>query len=260
VNPAKSWRKLKLGYSNSLFTPLQNVIAGGNTQMCITLRSVGTPEWNKIQVRPQGSTTAVVALSNYISGSVAGFTTFCIPLSAFAGYNFGSISFIEVPYSNGAGAFEIHLSKIEFTGGTTPFLWFGDPHTANYHDGGTGSSSTLPTVLIAGQPCSASKVSREEGNTDNISNFENTRISAYPNPFKEQLNFEFSVADDSEVSLEIFSITGAKIATIFNGKAEKEVVYYNTFEPGNLASGFYIYRLKTTTSLITDKVLLTRLE
>jgi hypothetical protein len=60
INPAKSWRKLKLGYSStSLWTPTQNVTAGGNNQLCVTLRTVGTPEWSKIQIRPQGTSNTM---------------------------------------------------------------------------------------------------------------------------------------------------------------------------------------------------------
>jgi len=254
VNPAKSWRKLKLGYSSTnLYSPMQNVSAGGNTQMCVTLRTAGTPEWNKIQIRPQGSSSAAVTLSNYISGSIASFTTFCIPLSAFSGFNFSSMSLIEIPYSNGANPFEIHIAKIEFTGGTTPFLWFGDPHTNNIHDGQSGSTSALTATLVPGTSCGSSKM-EDEANLKHDEPF----LSVYPNPFRDELTFEFSTGADSDVLLELFSITGAKIAVIYEGMANGSVVYKETFKSVNLSPGVYFYRLKTNNSIITDKALMTR--
>jgi hypothetical protein len=255
VNPAKSWRKLKLGYSSTnLYSPMQNVTSGGNNQLCITLRSVGTPEWNKIQVRPQGSSTAAVSLGSYISGAVASFTTFCIPLSAFSGYNFSSISYMEIPYSNGANPFEIHISKIEFKGGTTPFLWFGDPKTNNIHDGQSGSTSALIATLVPGTSCSSAKMADGEATVRSGETF----ITASPNPFKDQLNFEFSVSSDTEVLLEIFNVTGSKLATVFEGKVEAGHVLQKSFSPAGLSTGIYIYHLRTNEIVVTEKVMLTR--
>ena len=225
--------------------------------MCITLRAVGTPQWSKLQVRPQGNSASAVVLGDYISGSVSNYTTFCIPLSAFNGFDFTSISLIEIPYSNGAAAFEIHISRIEFTGGTNPFLWFGDPKTNNAHDGQSGSTSALIATLVPGQSCTSSKRARQEIGIA-VNGDENTYIKAYPNPFKDHLNFEFSVAEDSEVSLEVFSITGARIATIYEGMATGNIIYNESFQPGDLSTGVYFYRLKTNGYVITEKVLMER--
>ncbi len=255
VNPSKSWRKLKLGYSSTnLYSPKKNVSASGNNQLCITLRTVGTPEWNKIQIRPQGSSGAAVTLGNYISGSKPNWTTICIPLSAFSGFNFTQIAYMEIPYSNGAGAFEIHIQRIVFSGGGSPFLWFGDPHTNNKYE----ASSGLDVTLIQGAACGFNKLSDENLANQFTNNSEELMLNAYPNPFKEQLNFEFSVAEDSDVTLELYSISGAKITTLFEGNAKGSVLYKETFHPDNLSSGFYIFRLKTATSVITGKVLMTR--
>jgi len=154
VNTQKSWKKLKFGYDpGSLFSPKQNVSSGGNNQLCITLRDpLGTAEWNKIQIRPSGSSSAQVTLSNHVPAQPGtDWFTICIPMSAFNSFNFTQLSFMELPYSNGADAFEIHIKNIKFIGGSSPFLWFGDAKTDNYHDGNTGSS--LITALIAGAPC-----------------------------------------------------------------------------------------------------------
>ncbi|GIV33050.1 MAG: hypothetical protein KatS3mg031_0585 [Chitinophagales bacterium] len=241
INPAKSWRKLKLGYSSSLWSPKQNVTASGNTQMCITLRSTGTVEWNKLQVRPQGSSSGAVVLGNYISGSQPDWTTICIPLGHFNTGVFSSLSFIEIPYSDGANAFELDIQKIQFTGGTYPFLWFGDPHTSNVHDGQSGSNSALIANLIQGYPCASPKREAQEHNrfTD-----PEVYLHAYPNPFEHKLRIEFSLPITEKVLLEFIAIDGRKVAKLYEGPVEAQRVYQVDFQPEELLpEGMYFYRL-----------------
>lgn len=253
VSPSKSWRKLKLGYSaNSVYTPKQNVIAGGNNQLCITLRAVGTPEWNKIQVRPQGSSSAVV-LGNYISGSQPNWTTICIPLSAFGSFNFSQIAYMELPYSSGANAFEIHLQKVEFSGGSSPFLWFGDPKTNNKYE----ATSGLNVSLVAGQLCNNyNKKDGSELANSVLNNSEENYLNAFPNPFKQQVNIEFSVATDERVRVEIAAVDGRIIETLFEGNANAGEVRRLEFNAGTLADGMYFYRLITESGVVENRKLL----
>lgn len=77
-----------------------------------------------------------------------------------------------------------------------------------------------------------------------------TRISqaesemiAFPNPFNDRIFFDFQLMDDSEVQLEIFDITGSKIATVYNGTVLADVRYRFEYVPEYPHSGTYIYRL-----------------
>jgi hypothetical protein len=152
--PDTKFRKLKLGYStSSLYTPKVNVTAGGNNTIEIVLKSVtASIPWTKIQIRPQGVSTNAVNLSTYIAAAtseVDNFKRIRIPLSAFTGVDFTQIANLEFPYSAGAGIFEIHLKSVEFTGGSTPLLWFGGSKTNNIHDG-LGGSGQLNAELVTG--------------------------------------------------------------------------------------------------------------
>lgn len=150
------WLKLKLGYSSqSLWYPANNVTSGANNTLEITLKDFNAnADWSKLQIRPQGVSTNPVVLGNYIENASVlpdGWKKISIPLSAFpTDINFQSLTFIEIPYSVNAGPFHIGVSEIKFTGGTTPFLWFGTGKTDNYHDGATGWGGTLPTELVSG--------------------------------------------------------------------------------------------------------------
>ncbi|MBX9850513.1 MAG: choice-of-anchor D domain-containing protein [Cytophagaceae bacterium] len=151
--PDGNFRKLKIGYSaTNIFNPTNNVTAGGNNTVEIILKSVTQNiNWNKIQIRPQGNTATPVVIGNYISSAEAaanGYVKIKIPLSAFnSGINFSQLTFIEFPYSAGAGVFEVHLQSITFTGGASPFIWFGNGKTDNKHDGVGGGGQLLASLV-----------------------------------------------------------------------------------------------------------------
>jgi hypothetical protein len=68
-------------------------------------------------------------------------------------------------------------------------------------------------------------------------------LRAYPNPFTERLNIEFSSASDTQATLEIYSVTGAKLATMFNGLVEGGVLYKVEYVPNLVSSQLVLYKL-----------------
>jgi hypothetical protein len=66
----------------------------------------------------------------------------------------------------------------------------------------------------------------------------------YPNPFNPTTRIDYQLPFDSKVTLELYGITGERIATILNG--ELSAGYYTAdinASALNLASGIYIYRI-----------------
>jgi len=66
----------------------------------------------------------------------------------------------------------------------------------------------------------------------------------YPNPFNPTTRIDYQLPFDSKVTLELYGITGEKIATLING--ELTAGYYTSEVNAsalNLASGVYIYRM-----------------
>jgi hypothetical protein len=157
VNNQTGYRKLKIGYSpTNLYTPLNNVISGGNTALEITICNFGASiDWSKIQIRPQSSSSAPVVLAPYViaaGGIGSAWKTISIPLSDFdPSINLMQISLIEFPYSAGGGNFNIGISKMAFTGGATPFIWFGPDHTNNIHNGNNGAGELLANLVTPTQ-------------------------------------------------------------------------------------------------------------
>lgn len=72
-------------------------------------------------------------------------------------------------------------------------------------------------------------------------------ITAYPNPFDVSTNLRFRLMESAEVTVEIYALTGVRVATVYEGKAEAGIEQEVTFLPENLTSGVYFYRLTTST-------------
>jgi hypothetical protein len=77
----------------------------------------------------------------------------------------------------------------------------------------------------------------------------------YPNPFNPATNITFSLPDNKQVRLTVFDLTGRKIAELVNGylSAGNHTVSWDASE---MASGIYLYRLQTSSSSLSRKMLL----
>lgn len=65
----------------------------------------------------------------------------------------------------------------------------------------------------------------------------------YPNPFNPTTRIEFSIAEPSNVTLEIFNIQGQRVVTLL--RENKSAGVHNVrFNAGSLSSGVYMYRLQ----------------
>lgn len=154
-NTQTGYRKLKFGNnSNSIYGPAVDLMAGGNHTMEITLKNFGNnPNWSKIKLRPKSIGSLVLKPYIEASGSdLSDWTTISIPLSDFdSRIDFSNITFLEFPYSADAGYFEIGIQSVVFTGGTDPFLWFGNDKLDNAHNGNGGPGELVASVVEASQ-------------------------------------------------------------------------------------------------------------
>ncbi len=83
----------------------------------------------------------------------------------------------------------------------------------------------------------------------------NVTASNHPNPFNPTTTIKYTLAKKGKVSIAVYNLTGQQVAELVDGVKESgsHMVQFNA---GNLASGLYLYRLKTPKKVITKKMTL----
>jgi hypothetical protein len=77
----------------------------------------------------------------------------------------------------------------------------------------------------------------------------------YPNPFNPTTTISYAVKTTGAVELAVFDLLGNQVASLVN-RVQNPGVYNVTFDAQNLSSGVYIYTLKTTDSVKSNKMIL----
>jgi hypothetical protein len=65
----------------------------------------------------------------------------------------------------------------------------------------------------------------------------------YPNPFNPSTTINYSIPEGTEVSINVYDITGRLIVTLVN-EFKPAGYYKESFDGANLASGIYVYRIE----------------
>ncbi len=77
----------------------------------------------------------------------------------------------------------------------------------------------------------------------------------YPNPFNPSTNISFTLADETDVKLEVFDILGKQVSVLVESKM-LQGVHNISFNATNLNSGIYFYRITTNNWIATKKMVL----
>ncbi|MEX2585071.1 MAG: T9SS type A sorting domain-containing protein [Balneolaceae bacterium] len=72
---------------------------------------------------------------------------------------------------------------------------------------------------------------------DSVELFQN-----YPNPFTQTTSIEFSLPEDAEIEISLHDILGRKVDILHSGYTPAGL-HTLEYDPGDLASGIYFYRL-----------------
>ncbi|RKZ31454.1 hypothetical protein DRQ36_02025 [bacterium] len=81
--------------------------------------------------------------------------------------------------------------------------------------------------------------------------------NSYPNPFNPITNIEFDVAKAADVEIDIFDITGKKVATVVNEQL-KPGKYVATWDGSGMPSGIYFARMTSDNYNATKKLMLVK--
>jgi len=80
-------------------------------------------------------------------------------------------------------------------------------------------------------------------------------VQNYPNPFNPSTMIKYQIPKSGNVTLKIYDILGAEVATLVN--EEKSVGRYEVnFDASSLASGVYLYRIQVNDFVDVKKMVL----
>lgn len=97
-------------------------------------------------------------------------------------------------------------------------------------------------------------VANEDGFSERPNSF--SLDQNYPNPFNPTTNISFTLANSSNVTLEVFNMLGQKVATLLQGEKMTAGQHTQAFDASSLASGMYLYRLSTPSFVQSRKMML----
>jgi len=87
------------------------------------------------------------------------------------------------------------------------------------------------------------------------SNF--TLYPAYPNPFNSTTTIEYALPFASEVSLNLYNLSGRRVETLVNGRMQAGV-HRVKLDAGDMASGLYFLKLEGVGQSFTQKIMLVK--
>jgi hypothetical protein len=84
-----------------------------------------------------------------------------------------------------------------------------------------------------------------------------TLMSNYPNPFRESTSFDYTVTEQTEVTISVYNVIGQHVATVVDA-VQPSGTYRATFDAKGLSSGTYYYRLEANGKVISRPMILVR--
>jgi hypothetical protein len=77
----------------------------------------------------------------------------------------------------------------------------------------------------------------------------------YPNPFTTKTNIQFTAAENGNAAVELYTILGVKIRTLFSGKVVQGQVYNVNAADGTSSKGLYLYRITNGKQIHAGRIL-----
>ncbi|MGZ3883834.1 MAG: T9SS type A sorting domain-containing protein [Bacteroidia bacterium] len=167
--------------------------------------------------------TAAPNVATYITAASAVFTQFTVPIN-YTGYGFTTCD----------SAFIILYP------------------TGNVSSGGYNWAHPGTIAIIDDLAWTYTTVGVPEINTDLLVNVENVM----PNPAKDHANIIYTVAEPSDVSLNIYDLTGKQIIRVIDKERQQKGRYKAEVQLNDLPAGVYLYEFTTSTGYKVTKKLI----
>lgn len=146
-------------------------------------------------------------------------------------------------------------------------LFNGDPSDPNalWFSSNWDVTQTVEQIIEGGNLVVHSGVALSSDGVEEVSNNNKTKsvaistwensMSVYPNPFVEDLYFEFSREESCHAKLAIFDMTGKMIDVLFDQSIEGERYYRIKYSPSETRSGMLFYRMTFDEEVMSGKVI-----
>ena len=125
----------------------------------------------------------------------------------------------------------------------------------------SGNTSTC-TQTISFSSNASSNGGNDGQSTINSEAVSNERLSSTitvaPNPANNTTVFTFKAAHSAKTSIEVFDMTGKKVADVFMGGVEAGASYNVNFNVSDLATGVYTYRLTNGSDVKIDRLIINK--
>jgi hypothetical protein len=94
-------------------------------------------------------------------------------------------------------------------------------------------------------PCTTAKSDEQGSSAAANEDRAGLEVSAFPNPFSEATTVRFKLGATDDVTVQVYSMTGTLVATLFEGRAEAGVNTDVEFRPEGVANGVYLAKVVT---------------
>ncbi len=238
------------GFMRTSITRSQNIGGSGNDARYIPDEVLATVVTDFDNLSPGPNTLDFSSFDLELDAGVNYNVFFQIELES----NEGGVRFMLDQGSDSSGDRNYYpvrtlLTGIDENGEERWFRLLGDPDNPQDND---NKNLVLTTRVLSRIP-----VENDFPGMAVSDNFE--LLANYPNPFNERTNIRFNIPDSVDdtvpVRVDLFDVTGRRVATLVDGQLQAGV-HTVPFGAGNLASGVYITRLRADDTVDVRKILL----
>ncbi len=121
-----------------------------------------------------------------------------------------------------------------------------------------GNTTTCNQVISWSHSVASDNEGSNVANNYAVETGRTASITAQPNPANNNTLFTFRAANTAKTSVEIFDLTGKKVADVFVGSVEAGAEYRVDFNVSNLATGVYTYRLTNGSEVKIDRLIISK--
>ena len=98
----------------------------------------------------------------------------------------------------------------------------------------------------------------KQGENPEVTDANQITMNAMPNPFDNSTTLVFTPNYDSKVKVDVYNVTGVKVASLFNEDVKANETKSVLFDGHNLPNGVYIYAITSNEKTYYYKLLLVR--